>query len=154
MEAFRDIPGVEFPPDSGAGRAGVYWFPTFMDPKRVQRSYARTGHWDGLDRPNYHLLYNNPVTKIEIDNQNTATGVTFRARGDDYNNPKLTTIKANKEVILSAGTYHSPQILQLSGIGPMKLLEAANIPVKVDLPGVGQNFHDHTSVNMTYSCKP
>ncbi|EHK98338.1 putative Choline dehydrogenase [Glarea lozoyensis 74030] len=53
------------------------------------------------------------------------------------------TVKAKKEVILSAGSIHSPQILQSSGIGPKSILKAANIPLKVELPGVGQNFQDH-----------
>lgn len=53
------------------------------------------------------------------------------------------TATARLEVILSAGAVHTPQILQLSGIGPRDLLESAGIDVLVDLPGVGYNFQDH-----------
>lgn len=52
-------------------------------------------------------------------------------------------MKAKKEVILAAGAIHTPQVLQLSGIGPAPLLKKAKIPVKVSLPGVGGNFQDH-----------
>ncbi|KAI0010848.1 putative GMC oxidoreductase [Xylariaceae sp. FL0662B] len=146
IEAFQDLPGVEFPPDSGAGRTGVYWFPTFMDPKKVQRSYARTGHFDGINRTNHVVITESHVTKIEIED-GTATGITFRQQVE--NATTYTTVKANKEVILSAGAVHSPQILQRSGVGPRKLLESAGINTIVDLPGVGQNFQDHPMMFMS-----
>ncbi|KAI1080142.1 putative GMC oxidoreductase [Whalleya microplaca] len=146
IEAFQDIPGVEFPPDSGAGRAGVYWFPTFMDPNNVQRSYARTGHFDGINRTNHVVITESHVTNIEFEDE-TATGVTFRQQVG--NATTYTTVKANKEIILSAGAVHSPQILQRSGIGPRKLLESAGINTTVDLPGVGQNFQDHPMMFMS-----
>ncbi|KAI0112860.1 putative GMC oxidoreductase [Daldinia grandis] len=146
IEAFRDIPGVEFPPDSGAGRAGVYWFPTFMDPKKVQRSYARTGHYDGINRTNYDVVTQSHVTKVLLQ-EGTATGVIFRQKNG--NATTLTTVKANREVILSAGAIHSPQLLQRSGIGPGKLLASAGLNTTVDLPGVGQNFQDHPMLLMS-----
>jgi len=108
-----------------------------------------------------------------------AVGVEFRRRGKGYSGDKnggveggfggtdkaeqkkrqekaesveVLTVKARKEVILSAGAVHSPQILQLSGIGPKALLESANIDVVVELPGVGQNFQDHAWIgNMAYT---
>ncbi|KAI0109435.1 GMC oxidoreductase [Hypoxylon sp. NC0597] len=146
IEAFRDIPGVEFPPDSGAGRAGVYWFPTFMDPQKVQRSYARTGHFDGINRTNHDVVTKSKVTKILLED-GTATGVIFQQKLS--NATTYTTVKAYREVILSAGAIHSPQLLQLSGIGPRKLLESAGINATVDLPGVGQNFQDHPMMFMS-----
>ncbi|KAI1212824.1 putative GMC oxidoreductase [Annulohypoxylon truncatum] len=146
IEAFKDIPGVEFPPDSGAGKAGVYWFPTFMDPKLVQRSYARTGHFDGINRTNHDVVTKSHVTKILLED-GTATGVVFRQKIG--NATTHITVKANREVILSAGAIHSPQILQLSGIGPQKLLQSAGINTSVDLPGVGQNFQDHPMMFMS-----
>lgn len=140
VEAFREIAGVEFQPDSGAGRAGVYWYPTFMDPKLVKRSYARTGHYDGIERANYEVVANSKVTRVTLDGLR-ATGVVFKSTA--RNTTERITAKANKEVILAAGAIHTPQLLQLSGIGPRKLLDAAGIDTVVDLPGVGQNFQDH-----------
>ncbi|KAI5917646.1 hypothetical protein F4810DRAFT_641317 [Camillea tinctor] len=145
IEAFQDIPGVEFPPDSGAGRAGVYWFPTLMDPKNVQRSYARTGHFDRINRTNFEVLTESRVTKILLED-GTATGVSFRQQTG--NATVDTKVMAKKEVILAAGAIHSPQLLQLSGIGPKKLLQEAGINTTVDLPGVGQNFQDHPMMFM------
>jgi choline dehydrogenase len=119
------------------------------------RSYSRTGHWDGLNRANYDLITHSKVTRIELDG-NKATGVVFRPSTPDNEtlcgDVQYTTVKANKEVIVSAGTFHSPQLLQLSGIGPRKLLESAGIETKVDLPGVGQSFHDHTTLNFLIKC--
>ncbi|RYP16041.1 hypothetical protein DL765_005357 [Monosporascus sp. GIB2] len=140
IEAFRDMPGVEFASDSGAGRAGVYWYPTFMDPEMVQRSYARTGHYDNLNRSNYDLITESKVKNIVLQ-EGAATGVVFQRT--ELNATVDFTIKADKEVILAAGAIHSPQILQLSGIGPKKILDGAGIDTVVDLPGVGQNFQDH-----------
>lgn len=148
VDAFRELPGVEFPPDSGAGETGVFWYPTHMDPYKVQRSYSRTGHYDNISRDNYHLVTGSKVTKIVLDGT-TATGVMFRSN----TTAGSVTVSANKEVILSAGALHSPQILQLSGIGPKALLDTANIETVVDLPGVGQNFHDHPRItNMNITC--
>ncbi|GKT57461.1 choline dehydrogenase [Colletotrichum tofieldiae] len=151
LEAFKEIDGVEFPSDSGAGQAGVYWFPTLMDPRTVTRSYAGTGHYLNVNatRPNYHLLVNTQARRLVVDDELSATGVEF-----PLGNNTLFTVNAKKEVILSAGTIHTPHLLQLSGIGPKKILEAAGIDVRVDLPGVGQNFQDHSSlaeVNITLS---
>jgi choline dehydrogenase len=59
-------------------------------------------------------------------------------------------VRANKEVILSAGAINSPQILQLSGIGPAALLQAHCIPVLHDLPEVGKGLQDHLAVSQYY----
>lgn len=66
---------------------------------------------------------------------------------------RVQTIKACREVILAAGAPHSPQILQLSGIGPRNLLSGLGIETIVDLPGVGRNFQDQPSMFMQYSCE-
>ncbi|KAK0707968.1 hypothetical protein B0H67DRAFT_603091 [Lasiosphaeris hirsuta] len=146
MDSFKGIPGIEFPGDSGAGRTGVYWYPTFMDPKLVTRSYARTGHYDSLKRANYHLLTGSKVTRV-LFSGTTASGAEFvQGKGS-----QSTAVRARKEVILATGGIHSPQVLQLSGIGPRKLLESANISTLVDLPGVGQNFQDHPMVMAAFT---
>lgn len=142
MDAFAEIDGIAFPADSGAGEAGVFWLPSFVDPRVVQRSYAATGHYSNvnLTRSNYHLLIETEARRIVLDGTNAATGVEFPLRDGN-----LITVGAG-EVIVSAGAVHTPHILQLSGIGPASLLEAGGIDVLVDLPGVGQNFHDHSGL--------
>lgn len=62
-------------------------------------------------------------------------------------------VNANKEIILAAGAAHTPQILQLSGVGPKGLLHNLEIPVVVDLPGVGQNFQDQPTLYASYNCE-
>ena len=65
----------------------------------------------------------------------------------------VTSVEARCEIILAAGAAHSPQILQLSGIGPKQLLSSLGIETIVDLPGVGRNFQDQPTLYMQHSCK-
>jgi choline dehydrogenase len=75
-----------------------------------------------------------------------ANGVEFK-RGD-----QVERVTARKEVILCGGAFNSPQLLQLSGIGPGSLLQQHKIPVLVDLPGVGENLQDHFTAAMAFRC--
>lgn len=91
-------------------------------------------------RSNFHLSEYSRVTKIIIDPKTkSATGVEFIRKSKKY------TVKASKEVILSAGSINSPQILMLSGIGPKEHLSDVGIEVIEDLP-VGLNLQDHVSM--------
>ncbi|SPO01487.1 related to alcohol oxidase [Cephalotrichum gorgonifer] len=138
-EAMKTVPGVEFPRDGHAGSHGVFWYPVSVDPETNQRSYSRTGHWEGLERSNYDLMTGSRVNRILIDEENSVYGVQIVAKGTNDSR----TVLVSEEAILSAGTIHTPQVLQLSGIGPAEFLESLDIEVKVDLPGVGANFQDH-----------
>lgn len=62
-------------------------------------------------------------------------------------------VYASEEVIVAAGAIHSAQLLQLSGFGPAPVLEAANISVAIDMPGVGSNMQDHCLVGTFYPCQ-
>ncbi|CAH1155245.1 unnamed protein product [Phaedon cochleariae] len=94
-----------------------------------------------LHRPNFHISTKSMVTKILIDSETkTAYGVEF------LKNKKKHVAYAKKEVILSAGSINSPQILMLSGIGPKDHLETLGIPVIQDLK-VGYNFQDHMAMS-------
>ncbi|KAK2803295.1 hypothetical protein FQN51_003713 [Onygenales sp. PD_10] len=141
--AMKNMPGVTTPPDSGSGETGLYWYTISQEPENWQRSYSRTGHLDGLDRENYEILVGAKVNKILFEDE-VATGVQWVSRNDTELAPQ--TVKARKEVILAAGTVHTPQVLMLSGIGPAPLLEEAGLDVKIDLPGVGNNFQDHSYI--------
>lgn len=110
-----------------------------MDPVKRERSYSNNAHYENIDRPNYHLIAEARVRRVLSDNK-TATGVEF------VHNSRTWSITAVKEVILSAGAVHTPQLLQVSGIGPKKVIEAAGLEILVDLPGVGQNFQDHSPI--------
>jgi choline dehydrogenase len=77
-----------------------------------------------------------------------ATGVEYERGG------QLQKALAAREVILSAGAISSPQILMLSGIGPAKHLQQHGIRVVADVPGVGENLHDHVSAPCTYRTAP
>ncbi|KAK8017715.1 GMC oxidoreductase [Apiospora rasikravindrae] len=77
-------------------------------------------------------------------NKKKATGIRVSSLGIEY------TIKARKEVIVSAGTFQSPQLLMVSGIGPKATLNEFEIPVVADLSGVGQNMWDHIMFGPAY----
>lgn len=98
-----------------------------------------------VKRKNLKIELQATVEKINIENQR-AIGVTFIKSGKKF------TIVAKREVILSAGAINSPQILMLSGVGPTDHLKEMQIPVKLDLPGVGQNLMDHLELYIQYEC--
>jgi choline dehydrogenase len=75
-----------------------------------------------------------------------AVGVRFRQRG------AMKEARCNAEVLLAAGSIQSPQLLQLSGIGPRALLGRHGIPVVVDAPGVGENLQDHLQIRLGFEC--
>jgi choline dehydrogenase len=90
-----------------------------------------------LDRPNLTVITNAPVTRL-LFTGSRCTGVAYL---EDGNHPQ--TVRAEREVILCAGAIGTPQLLQLSGIGPANHLRACGIPVVVDIAGVGANLSDH-----------
>ncbi|CAI4211914.1 unnamed protein product [Parascedosporium putredinis] len=161
-QAMAKMPRMDVPLDGANGNNGLFWFPSSLDPNTYWRSYARTGHYDGLvdERDNLHVITRHKVRRVLFDDDLAATGVEFFSRDADAPEeeeeeepaagPATQIVRARKEVILSAGTVHTPQILQLSGIGPKDLLESAGIDVLVDMPGVGQNFQDHAYLSVGY----
>ena len=76
--------------------------------------------------------------------ENRATGIEYLSGG------KRIRAKAGREVILSAGAIGSPQLLQLSGIGPKSLLEKVGVPLINDLPGVGRTLQDHLQIRLVF----
>jgi len=97
-------------------------------------------------RPNLHVVTQAKVSRIVIEN-GRAVGVEYKHKG------QTTIVKANKEVLLSAGAFQSPHILMLSGIGPRQELEKHGIPVVKELAGVGENLHDHPDFIFAYKTK-
>jgi choline dehydrogenase len=92
-----------------------------------------------LKRPNLTVATHAHATRILL-NDSRACGVEW-IQGEQHSNVQQST--AQREVIVCAGAIQSPQLLQLSGIGPASLLQQHGIPVVKDLPGVGANLQDH-----------
>jgi choline dehydrogenase len=96
-------------------------------------------------RPNLNLITHAQALKVLVNN-GRATGVRVLRNGERHD------ILARGEVILAAGTIGSPHLLLLSGIGEGGHLKDKGIEVAVDLPGVGQNLHDHPDIVLRYLC--
>jgi choline dehydrogenase-like flavoprotein len=92
-----------------------------------------------LDRPNLSVVTSVQVQRVVLEGTR-AVGVEAEVGG------VRRLFAARREVLLAAGALQSPQLLMLSGIGPAAHLQGLGLPVKVDLPGVGRNLHDHVDV--------
>ncbi len=117
-------------------RRGVRWSAT--------RAFLRPV----LRRRNLKVITHAHVQRIRVETREA----TRRATGVELRSPQTGegVVEARREVLLSAGAIGSPQILQLSGIGPGALLRQFGVHVNCDLPGVGENLHDHLQIRMVY----
>ena len=120
------------------GVVSIPW--TIKDGKRQSAAVAYIGPARG--RKNLTIIDEATVMAVELAGDRAA-GVRY-ARGGAVHRV------AAGEVVLSAGVYHTPQILMLSGIGPVDELRRLGIRVNVALPGVGENLQDHTSVFLSF----
>jgi choline dehydrogenase-like flavoprotein len=143
--------GAHMALDGNNGEAyGASWYPNTMNPKTGERSHARNSYYDPVSsRSNFHVMLQTIANELVFD-----SGKKLTARGVTVTN-RLTgetkTVYAKKEVILAAGTVNTVKLLQLSGIGPKSILEAAGIPVKLEHDGVGANFQDHPYTFLGFS---
>jgi choline dehydrogenase len=109
----------------------------------VRASTARAYLRPALSRPNLTVLTGATITRIMVE-QGRAVGVAY-ARGRDP-----ATMRAAREVLLCAGSFNSPQILLLSGIGPADELKALGIAPLHDLPAVGRNLNEHPNLTLAW----
>ncbi|KAK5995721.1 Dehydrogenase citC [Cladobotryum mycophilum] len=130
--------GVDTNPAHVAGsNVGAWTNINAIDPRTATRSYS--AHYHSLSS-NLHILTEATVDEVilgQTGDELVATGVRFTHQGKEH------VISASREVILSAGSVKSPEILELSGIGNPKILERAGIPLKVNSPQVGENLQEH-----------
>ena len=149
IEAFRDA----------AAEAGIAWTDDFNrgDNEGVSRfevnqrggvrlSAAKAFLRPAMKRPNLTVLTGALVKSLRLEGRRVL-GVEF------YQGNEKFFAEARRETILSAGAIGSPQVLQLSGIGPGALLQRHGIPVVHDLPGVGGNLQDHLQLRMAFKVK-
>jgi choline dehydrogenase len=101
-----------------------------------------------MARPNFTLWTSAQAHRLVVERD---AGGTLRCTGVEVvRDGARVTVKAAREVILAAGSIGSPQLLQLSGIGPAPLLHSHGIEVKHDLPGVGANLQDHLQIRAVF----
>jgi len=129
---------------NGARQEGVGYYQLFT--RKGWRSSSATGYLRPAERRgNLRVETNAHVVRILFDGTR-AVGVRYRQGRVEKD------VRASREVILSAGALQSPQLLQLSGVGPAQLLRSLGIAPVKDLPGVGENLQDHLQLRVMYKC--
>ena len=111
----------------------------------VRSSTSREYLRPAMNRSNLEVMTKTMTSRVLMDG-NKAIGIEVEMAGG------IKSIFANKEVVLSAGSVGSPQLLQLSGIGPKTVLENAGVELIHELPGVGENLQDHLEVYFQFRC--
>lgn len=153
METFARF-GLNMTADMRSENAlGAFQQPASIDPVTKTRSYAATAHLTPAiaNRPNLTILTGTVVKKIIFDTtgpEPVATGILAQSKDGSEK-----TLNA-REVILSAGTLMSPQILELSGVGSKTLLEKHGIPVVIENPSVGEHLQDHAITCQSFEVNP
>jgi choline dehydrogenase len=142
LAAFAET-GVPLNPDyNGEEQHGAFYYQvTVADGRRCSAAHAFLH--PVADRPNLEIIIGAHCRKVLIEG-GRATGIEIISKAG------VQRITANREVILSAGAYHSPQLLMLSGIGPADHLKAMGIDVIRDSPQVGANLQDHYILTMSW----
>jgi len=137
--------GIPKNPDfNGASQEGAGFFQTTTRQGRrasTAVSYLRTAK----SRENLHIETSALAQRILFEGRR-ADAVEYRKAG------ALRTARARKEILISGGAYNSPQLLQLSGVGPAELLRKHGIDVVLDAPGVGHDLQDHMQVRVVMRC--
>jgi choline dehydrogenase len=129
---------------NGATQEGAgYFHTTSRNGRRCSSAVAYLK--PARNRANLRIETEALATKLVLEGKRVV-GVQYRQRGAER------TARAGAEVILCGGAYNSPQLMQLSGIGPAALLQAHGIEVKHDLPGVGENLIDHLQARLMFRC--
>jgi choline dehydrogenase len=99
-----------------------------------------------LHRPNLKVVTGAHVNRLNF-NGRDCVGLSFRLQNESF------TVTSERETIVAAGAIGSPQILQLSGVGPQETLQKHGIGIVHHLPGVGENLQDHLQIRMQYKVK-
>ncbi len=142
----------------GAGQIGVPRTDDFNGARQEGAGYFQLNTWKGW-RCSTATAYLGPARRrpnLRIETEARATSIVFegrRATGVRWSKGGVTTTtRCGAEVLLAAGALQSPQLLQLSGVGPSALLARHGVPVVHALEGVGANLQDHLQVRLGYEC--
>ncbi|KAF4586355.1 hypothetical protein EYR38_010631 [Pleurotus pulmonarius] len=146
--------GVPSNPDNCNGNTvGTCVVTNTIDPKTLTRSSAATAYYEpNKDKANLTVITDAIASRIVF--SDPASGQDVRAEGVEYIKDKVThKVTATREVILAAGSFQTPQLLELSGIGDEAILKRHGIPVTVNLPGVGANLRESDHISTMYTAE-
>jgi len=148
VETFGEL-GYPVSGDPFSGEAvGGYINAMNIHPTTKQRSHAGSAYYEPVQsRKNLQVITSASVEKLVLDRQDgqiVVQGVSYVKDGQTQ------TVLAAKEVILAAGVFNTPKLLELSGIGSASLLESLNIPVYIDNENVGENLQDHPNTGFSF----
>ncbi len=138
--------GFAFSPDLNGRRQEGVGYSQMTRLGRFRGSTARTFLAQAKGRANLHVETEAIATKLLFEGRR-CVGVAYRQGGQDK------AIRAAREVILSGGAVNSPQLLQISGVGPAEHLRGIGVEVVHDLPGVGANLSDHYVARISHRVK-
>ena len=180
FEALEDLGIPKCVDPNDGSNAGGYFLPLNIHPTQQTRSDARSTYYDpACERPNFNVAVNAQVTRIIFEGDQSSNGTPqtplqnfsspvrrhMRRHSKKQDTPPRRatavefaagaaaprqTVFAHQEVILAAGAIHTPQLLELSGIGSAEFLSSLNISVLLNLPGVGNNLQDHAMIHLDY----
>ena len=137
----KQVPGL-----SDGNILGYSYISQTSDKNQVRSTSESSFLQEALETTtNLYIYKSTTAEKVLFDESKAATGVQLNTGGFSY------TLNATKEVIVSAGTFRSPQLLMVSGIGPSDTLEEYGIETIADRPGVGQNMWDHVLFGQAYA---
>ncbi|PNS18301.1 Cellobiose dehydrogenase [Sphaceloma murrayae] len=153
IQAFEELGHVEGQTGFVQSSAGALTLTNAVDSSRGERSHAGTAFMEpALERGNVTLRTGVMVSKIVFDPSKNpagklqATGVCYTRQGENH------SVRA-REIIVCAGAFESPALLERSGIGSEAILAAANVPVLYKLPGVGENLQDHLNCSSSFEVR-
>lgn len=151
VDTFKKL-GIGLTADPFSGRStGAFSCPSSIDPITKTRSYSASAYYaPAAERTNLEVIVGATANKILLEGTSSDSGlaahtVVFKTQdGTEYK------AQAKCEVILAAGAFQTPKLLELSGIGRRSLLEKLGIPCTLDLPAVGENLQDHLMTGVSF----
>lgn len=151
VDTFKTL-GADLTADPFSGRStGGFSCPSSIDPISKTRSYSASAYYAlAAERMNLKVILGATADKILLEGTSTDGGLaahTVIFRTQDGTEHKA---QAKCEVILAAGAFQTPKLLELSGIGGRRLLEKLGITCKLDMPAVGENLQDHLMTGISF----
>lgn len=149
IKAFEELGHATCSTGFTRSSSGAVTITNAVDTAKAERSHAGIALLDpALERGNVTLKTEVKVSKIDFDQQMPA-GEKLHARGVYYSHQGTEYFIGGQQIIVCAGVFESPALLERSGIGSKKVLEAAYVPVRYELMGVGENLQDHLNCSLS-----